>query len=74
MHTHQIGISINVIGVATVAINQECALTAFIIVKASFCAPSINVYSPDPKSVTGVNIKDTSFVFTAISACCNLLT
>jgi hypothetical protein len=29
---------------------------------ASFCAPSINVYSPDPKSVAGVNIKDTSFV------------
>ena len=29
---------------------------------ASFCAPSINVYSPDPKSVEGVNIKDTSFV------------
>ena len=29
---------------------------------ALFCAPSINVYSPDPKSVAGVNIKDTSFV------------
>jgi len=29
---------------------------------ASFCAPSINVYSPDPRSVAGVNIKDTSFV------------
>src|SRR5215469_5133555 len=28
---------------------------------ALFCAPSINVYSPDPKSVAGVNIKDTSF-------------
>src|SRR5215469_10474731 len=29
---------------------------------ALFCAPSINLYSPDPKSVAGVNIKDTSFV------------
>ena len=29
---------------------------------ASFCAPSINVYSPDPKSVAGVNIMDIYFV------------
>ena len=28
----------------------------------SFYAPSINVYSPDPKFVAGVNIKDISFV------------
>jgi hypothetical protein len=29
---------------------------------ASFCAPSINIYSPDPKSVAGVKMKETSFV------------
>ena len=29
---------------------------------ASFCAPSISVYSPDPKSRLAVNMKETCFV------------
>ena len=29
---------------------------------ASFCAPSISVYSPDPKSRAAVNMKETCFV------------
>jgi hypothetical protein len=36
-------------------------LTAFITVIASFCAPRINVYSADPKSMAGVKVNETNF-------------
>jgi hypothetical protein len=40
---------------------KTSTLTAFITVIASFCAPSINVYSPDSKSMAGVKINETNF-------------